>query len=104
MMRGVVSLPHGYGHRRDGVRLDHATGLPGVSINDLTDPSQVDITGNAVLRWEYRPGSTIFLVWQRQQDDEVGVGDFRFRRDLDALWRAPAHNRFLVKVNYWFGL
>lgn len=49
MMRGVVSLPHGYGHRRDGVRLTRATDLPGVSINDLTDPAQVDVTGNAVL-------------------------------------------------------
>ena len=49
MMRGVVSLPHGYGHRGDGVRLANAAGLPGVSINDLTDPSRVDITGNAVL-------------------------------------------------------
>jgi hypothetical protein len=61
------------------------------------------LIGNAVLRWEYRPGSTIFLVWQRQQEDEVRRGDFRFGRDLDALWRAPAHNRFLVKVNYWLG-
>lgn len=49
VMPGVVSLPHGYGHRRDGVRLARAAELPGISINDLTDPSQVDITGNAVL-------------------------------------------------------
>ena len=62
------------------------------------------LIGNAVLRWEYRPGSTIFLVWQRQQDDEVQVGDFDFDRDLNALWGAPAHNRFIVKVNYWLGL
>ena len=49
MMPGVVSLPHGYGRRREGVRLDNATGLPGVSINDLTDPERLDATGNAVL-------------------------------------------------------
>jgi anaerobic selenocysteine-containing dehydrogenase len=50
VMRGVVSLPHGYGHRRDGVRLREATRLPGVSVNDLTDPSVVDTaSGNAVL-------------------------------------------------------
>jgi hypothetical protein len=61
------------------------------------------LLGNAVLRWEYRPGSTVFLVWQRQQDGEVGVGDFDFGRDLDALWGLPAHNRFIVKVNYWLG-
>lgn len=49
MMPGVVSLPHGYGHRLDGVRLGTAVALPGVSINDLTDPERVDVSGNAVL-------------------------------------------------------
>lgn len=50
MMPGVVSLPHGYGHDRDGVALTHARGLPGVSINDLTDPSRVEsVSANAVL-------------------------------------------------------
>jgi anaerobic selenocysteine-containing dehydrogenase len=49
MMPGVVSLPHGYGHRGDGVRLANAVELPGVSINDLTDPERLDVSGNAVL-------------------------------------------------------
>ncbi|MDO5504219.1 MAG: molybdopterin oxidoreductase family protein [Actinomycetia bacterium] len=50
MMPGVVSLPHGYGHDRDGVRLAYARSVPGVSINDLTDPDQVEpLSGNAVL-------------------------------------------------------
>jgi hypothetical protein len=49
-MRGVVSLPHGYGHDRDGVGLQHARGLPGVSVNDLTDPDRVEtLSANAVL-------------------------------------------------------
>jgi anaerobic selenocysteine-containing dehydrogenase len=49
MMRGVVSLPHGYGHRQPGVRLENATMLRGVSVNDLTDPARTDVSGNAVL-------------------------------------------------------
>jgi anaerobic selenocysteine-containing dehydrogenase len=49
MMRGVVSLPHGYGHQVDGVRLARASKLPGVSINDLTDPDLLDLSGNAAL-------------------------------------------------------
>ena len=50
VMPGVVSLPHGYGHARPGVRLRHATRLPGVSVNDLTDPAVVEgVSGNAVL-------------------------------------------------------
>jgi anaerobic selenocysteine-containing dehydrogenase len=50
VMRGVVSLPHGYGHRRPGVRLAHAVEVPGVTMNDLTDPARVEgVSGNAVL-------------------------------------------------------
>jgi anaerobic selenocysteine-containing dehydrogenase len=45
---GVVSIPHGYGHGRRGVRLDTARNHAGVSINDLTDHALVDeLTGNA---------------------------------------------------------
>jgi anaerobic selenocysteine-containing dehydrogenase len=49
MMPGVVSLPHGYGHRQPGVRMRRAVELPGASMNDLTDPSVLDASGNAVL-------------------------------------------------------
>jgi anaerobic selenocysteine-containing dehydrogenase len=49
IMPGVVSLPHGYGHQVDGTRLRHASKVPGVSINDLTDPDLVDLSGNAAL-------------------------------------------------------
>ena len=38
MMRGVVSLPHGYGHQQDRTRMARSSAVPGVSINDLTDP------------------------------------------------------------------
>src|SRR5262249_61476334 len=40
MRKGVVSLPHGYGHARDGVRLGVARRHAGVSPNDLTDPQR----------------------------------------------------------------
>ncbi|HEX6248139.1 MAG TPA: molybdopterin-dependent oxidoreductase [Nocardioidaceae bacterium] len=50
MMPGVVSLPHGYGHAQEGVRLARAVRVPGVSVNDLTDPAVLDeASGNAVL-------------------------------------------------------
>ena len=47
MMLGVVSLPHGFGHGRDGVQLRVATSHPGVSVNDLTDEQSIDVSGNA---------------------------------------------------------
>jgi anaerobic selenocysteine-containing dehydrogenase len=49
VMRGVVSLPHGYGHQVDGVRMSRASKVAGVSINDLTDPELLDLSGNAAL-------------------------------------------------------
>jgi anaerobic selenocysteine-containing dehydrogenase len=46
--RGVVSIPHGYGHGRNGVKLGVATNYAGISINDLTDELEIDeLTGNA---------------------------------------------------------
>jgi anaerobic selenocysteine-containing dehydrogenase len=50
MRRGVVSLPHGFGHAREGVRLRVASAHPGVSVNDLTDERRVDgLCGTAAL-------------------------------------------------------
>jgi anaerobic selenocysteine-containing dehydrogenase len=49
VMPGVVSLPHGYGHQVGGTRLRHAATVAGVSINDLTDPELLDVSGNAAL-------------------------------------------------------
>jgi anaerobic selenocysteine-containing dehydrogenase len=49
VMPGVVSLPHGYGHQVRGTRMRHAATVAGVSINDLTDPERLDVSGNAAL-------------------------------------------------------
>jgi anaerobic selenocysteine-containing dehydrogenase len=49
LMPGVVSLPHGYGHQVPGTGLRHAATVAGVSINDLTDPERLDVSGNAAL-------------------------------------------------------
>jgi anaerobic selenocysteine-containing dehydrogenase len=50
LRRGVVSLPHGWGHDRPGTRLNHAAADPGVNVNQLLDGSQLDpLSGNAVL-------------------------------------------------------
>jgi anaerobic selenocysteine-containing dehydrogenase len=50
VMRGVVSLPHGYGHGREGARLRVANAHAGVSVNDLSDDGRIDeLSGNAAL-------------------------------------------------------
>ncbi len=67
--------------------------------------------GNAVMRWEWRPGSTIFLVWQQTRSDRLtvfntdpsvrDVGGLAFERDARDLFALPSDNVFMVKVNYW---
>ena len=78
----------------------------GVADDDFADRdfNLRSLRATAVLRWEYRPGSTVFVVWQRQQAERASVGDFDVGRDLDALFAAPSDDRFIVKVNWWLGL
>lgn len=60
------------------------------------------LRGNAVLRWEYRPGSTLFFVWQQSRSGQDATGQFAFRRDVGGIFRERPTNVFLVKVSYWF--
>jgi hypothetical protein len=57
---------------------------------------------NLVLRWEYRPGSALFLVWQQGRQDSQTYASRTFGRDLDRLFEAHPDNTFLVKLSYWF--
>ncbi len=68
------------------------------------DFNVVSLRGNAVLRWEYRPGSTLFLVWQQRRYDRRDFGDFDLARDRSDLVDIHPDNVFIVKVNYWLGL
>lgn len=56
---------------------------------------------NAVLRWEYKPGSTLFIVWSQFRDDEAEVGAFRPGHNLRRSFIDEGTNIFLVKLNYW---
>ena len=62
------------------------------------------VRGSAVVRWEFRPGSALYVVWNENRADVVPLGDFRFRRDLRAISTAPSHDVLLVKVSYWLPL
>ena len=54
-----------------------------------------------VLRWEYKPGSALFVVWQQGRSDTRQIGNFDFSRDFGGVFSAPAQNVFLVKFSYW---
>jgi hypothetical protein len=61
------------------------------------------LRGTAVMRWEYRPGSTVFFVWTQQRQGFDAFGDFQFGRDRSALFRDRPTNIFQVKATYWLG-
>jgi len=63
-----------------------------------------DFNSNLVVRWEYRPGSTLFLVWSQSRSAFLSDGDFDLRGDLDGLFGVQPHDVFLVKFNRWFSL
>ena len=70
---------------------------------DKPDFSFRSLRGSAVVRWEYRPGSALFFVWQQQRDGFEDRGDFDLDRDLGAIFREDVQNIFLVKATYWLG-
>ena len=70
----------------------------------LTDPDGNDasVRSNLVLRWEYRRGSTLYLVWAQQRD---GAGPEKTEdawSALEGLRHRQPDNQFMLKVTYWF--
>jgi hypothetical protein len=61
------------------------------------------LVGNAVLRWEFKPGSTLYLVWTHNGADYQNPGDFQLQRDLGDLFAATSDNIFAIKIAYWIG-
>ena len=68
------------------------------------DFNERSLRGNAVLRWEYMPGSALFLVWTQTRDDKEPMGDFEFGRSVHHLLDAKANNIFLAKASYYFNM
>jgi hypothetical protein len=74
------------------------TPTPETGDNDFNFRS---VRGSAVVRWEFRPGSSMYIVWNENRAQVAPVGDFRLRRDFGALPDAPSQDVFLVKFSYW---
>ena len=62
-----------------------------------------NLRSTVVLRWEYRPGSTVFAIWSHGQS-ESDTNRFDLVNDLGSLARASGENIVMVKANYWIGL
>lgn len=72
----------------------------GSGVPDGFDYTQFN--SNAVLRWEYRPGSVLFVVWQEGRTQDVASNNpFNAPGDVSQLFGAHPYNTFLVKLSYW---
>ncbi len=81
---------------------DAAGAAPAFTFSDR-DFNRRSLRGSAVLRWEYRPGSALFLVWQQSRFGSIGTGEFDFGRDFNELWGLPPENVFVLKGTWWIG-
>ena len=64
----------------------------------------VQFRSNMVLRWEYIPGSTLFLVWTQGRTDSPTIDDNSFNHLYNGLFDKVPHNIFLIKYTYRFVL
>ena len=59
------------------------------------------LRGNAVLRWEYLPGSVIYFVWTQTRSETEEIGEFQFNESVSRLFSTEPDNIFMIKVTYW---
>ena len=91
---GVVSDVHDRSGRRGaGARCSRSA---------IPTSRQQSLRGNAVFRWEYRPGSVLYVAWtQSRVADRMRSATLDFTRDRRALLAARPDNIFLVKASWW---
>jgi hypothetical protein len=72
----------------------------------LDDPNFnfISLRGNAVLRWEYSPGSVVYLVWTQSRSESENIGDFQFNRSAGKLFDLHPDNIYMIKFTYWFNM
>ena len=87
----------------DAYQIDPGDGGEAFTLGN-NDFTELALRGNAVLRWQWRPGSTLFFVWQQTRDDVNPFSGFDVIRDVPDVFSADVQNVFLVKATYWFGL
>ncbi|MHB2154522.1 DUF5916 domain-containing protein [Calditrichota bacterium GD2] len=80
---------------RDGVT-DYSISYPDFNFKEFRS--------NFVIRWEYQPGSTLFLVWTQSRNDFIGNGSFQAFSDFKQLFGSRPDNVFLIKLNYWLSM
>ena len=97
------------GHYSNFKKLVGEENLPSYDYED--SPSYVNpdfnekiLNANLVLRWEYLPGSTFYLVWTQARDATDDVFNTTFSDDFSNTFRLPMDNVILAKLSYWWSL
>ncbi len=62
-----------------------------------------EFLSNLVIRWEYQPGSIVYLVWSQSRDHYDTYNAFQFSGDMRELWNIEPTNYFLIKLSYRIG-
>jgi hypothetical protein len=75
-------------------------GTPDISFDDPAFNVK-DFRSNAIVRWEYGPGSTLFLVWSQGRHSDADTAPFRLSRDAGDLFRTVPENVLLLKMTRW---
>jgi hypothetical protein len=96
------TMSYDAGGREYQIDPDGAGPARGFSIED-PDFNEKSFRLQTVFRWEWRPGSTFYVVWTQQREDEAGTGRFELWRDTKRLFGTKADNVFAVKISYWLG-
>lgn len=63
-----------------------------------------EFRSNLVARWEYLPGSTLYVVWEHSMNNRDSHYVSNWGNNLDRMFGLPSTNVFMVKLNYWFNL
>jgi hypothetical protein len=59
------------------------------------------LRGSALFRWEYRPGSVLYVAWTHSRSNSIPLGNFEFSRDWNGLFDSRPDNIWLVKASWW---
>ena len=114
--RATDTLARTYERRFHGYGPDEISAAPSGGIYDVAeregtrfsfanpDFSFRQFRSNVVLRWEYKPGSSLYVVWSQGRTDEESRWEGRFGRNWSGLWRTRADDVVLVKFSYWLSL
>jgi hypothetical protein len=87
---------------RDGAEVRVADAGETLRFED-PDFSVGELRSNAVVRWEYRQGSALYLVWSHGREHEPDRAYERLREQATGLWSEPGTNVLAIKVSHWIG-